>query len=158
MLVRIVAKGGNLNLIVNPDGTGKIPQIQIDLLKQLGDWLKINGEAIYGTRPYETLCDNTQLGQPIWYTMSKDSTYAYAIIFDWPKSETFICREANIIWETEVIMLGYDVPLEWVDTGKELWGMSAKIPEEMRGNPAARPGDHAWVLKFRYDRYNQFGN
>ena len=66
MLVRIVAKGGNLNLMVNPDGTGKIPQIQVDLLKQLGEWLKVNGEAIYGTRPYEVSCDNTQLGQPVW--------------------------------------------------------------------------------------------
>jgi alpha-L-fucosidase len=64
MLVRIVAKGGNLNLMVNPDGSGKIPQIQVDLLKELGEWLEINGEAIYGTRPYEKICSNTQLGQP----------------------------------------------------------------------------------------------
>ena len=84
MFVRIVAKGGNLNLMVNPDGTGKVPDIQMDLLKELGDWLKVNGEAIYGTRPYEVICDNTQLGQPVWYTMSKDSTYGYAIVFEWP--------------------------------------------------------------------------
>ncbi len=157
MFVRIVAKGGNLNLMVNPDGTGKVPQIQMDLLKELGDWLKINGEAIYGTRPYEKLCDNTQLGQPVWYTMSKDSTYGYAIIFDWPKSETFICQGANMIWESEVTMLGYDEPLEWVDVGRDKWGMSAMVPEEMLGNPGARPCKHAWVLKFRYDKNNQYG-
>ena len=157
MFVRIVAKGGNLNLMVNPDGTGKVPQIQMDLLKELGDWLKINGEAIYGTRPYEKLCDNTQLGQPVWYTMSKDSTYGYAIIFDWPKSETFICQGANMIWESEVTMLGYDEPLEWVDVGRDKWGMSAMVPEEMLGNPGARPCEHAWVLKFRYDKNNQYG-
>ncbi len=157
MLVRIVAKGGNLNLMVNPDGTGKVPQVQMDLLKELGDWLRINGEAIYGTRPYEVLCDNTQLGQPVWYTMSKDSTYAYAIVFDWPKSETFICKGANAIWDTEVTMLGYEESLEWVDVGKRLWGMSAKIPEEMLGNPDARPSDYAWVLKFRYDKEDEYG-
>ena len=157
MFIRIVAKGGNLNLMVNPDGSGKVPEIQMDLLKELGDWLKVNGEAIYGTRPYETLCDNTQLGQPVWYTMSKDSTYAYAIIFDWPKSETFICKGANIIWESDVSMLGYDQPLEWVDVGRDRWGLSAKIPGEMLGNPDARPCEHAWVLKFSYDRNNEYG-
>ena len=157
MLVRIVAKGGNLNLMVNPDGSGKIPEIQVRLLRQLGEWLDVNGEAIYGTRPYEALCDNTQLGQPVWYTMSKDSTLAYAIIFDWPMSETFICAEANPVWETEVTMLGYDEPLEWVDTGQQHWGMSVKIPEEMLADPATRPSSHAWVLRFRYDRNGEYG-
>lgn len=156
MLVRIVAKGGNLNLMVNPDGTGKIPQLQLDLLKQLGAWLALNGEAIYGTRPYERLCDNTQLGQPVWYTMGKDSTYAYAIVFDWPKSETFICSGINIVWETDVYLLGYDKPLEWVDTGTKSWGVSVKIPEEMLQNPDAGPCQHAWVLKFEYDKRNEY--
>jgi len=157
MLVRIVAKGGNLNLMVNPDGSGRVPEIQKNLLKELGDWLKVNGEAIYGTRPYEVLCDNTQLGQPVWYTMSKDSIFAYAIVFDWPKSETFIINGANMIWDSEVSMLGHDEPLEWVDTGKDLWGMSAKVPVEMLGNPEARPCRHAWVLKFAYDKKNEYG-
>ena len=65
MFVRIVAKGGNLNLMVNPNGPGHVPSNTQDLLKELGDWLKVNGEAIPGTIPYETLCDNTQLGQPV---------------------------------------------------------------------------------------------
>jgi len=158
MFVRIVAKGGNLNLIVNPDGTGRIPKIQVDLLNELGQWLKVNGEAIYGTVPYEVICDNTQLGQPVWYTLSKDKKYGYAIIFDWPKSDTFICKGVNIIWESKVYMLGYDQPLEWVDTGRNHWGMSAKIPEEMLNRPEKRPCKHAWVLKFEYDEKNEFGN
>lgn len=157
MFVRIVAKGGNLNLMVNPDGSGKVDNIQMNLLKELGEWLEVNGEAIYGTRPYEKICDNTQLGQPVWYTMSKDSTYAYAIIFDWPRSETFICRNANMIWESEVSLLGCDKPLEWVDTGSKNWGMSAKIPEEMLYDESKRPCKHAWVLKFKYDKNNEYG-
>jgi alpha-L-fucosidase len=157
MLVRIVAKGGNLNLMVNPDGSGRVPQLQRNLLKELGEWLSVNGEAIYGTRPYEALCDNTQLGQPVWYTMSKDSTNGYAIVFDWPMSETFICKNANMIWDSEVTMLGHNEPLQWVDTGSTLWGMSAKVPQEMLGNPEARPCKHAWVLKFRYDKDHEYG-
>jgi alpha-L-fucosidase len=157
MLVRIVAKGGNLNLMVNPDGSGRVPELQLELLRELGRWLGVNGEAIYGTRPYEVTCDNTQLGQPVWYTMSKDSTYGYAIVFDWPKSETFICKGANPVWDTEVFMLGCDEPLEWVDTGRDHWGISAKVPAEMIASPETRPCGHAWVLKFRYDKENAFG-
>ena len=94
---------------------------------------------------------------PVWYTMSKDSTWAYAIVLDWPKSETFICPGANPVWGSEVYMLGYEKPLEWVDTGRELWGMSAKIPREMLVDPSKRPSNHAWVLKFKYDKRNEFG-
>jgi len=155
MLVRIVAKGGNLNLIVNPDGSGKVSQVQIDLLKELGDWLDVNGEAIYGTRPYEKLCDNTQLGQPVWYTMSKDSTYGYAIVFDWPKSETFICPGGNPIWESEVYLLGYNEPVEWVETPQ--WGLTARIPDLIIHDKSKRPCDYAWVLKFKLDIEHKFG-
>lgn len=157
MLVRIVAKGGNLNLIVNPDGTGRVNDLQKNLLSELGKWLAVNGEAIFGSRPYEELCDNTQLGQPVWYTMSKDSTYGYAIILDWPKSETFICRKANIKWDTEVYLLGHNKPLRWVDTSRKNWALSAKIPEEMISDPTKRPCQYAWVLRFEYDKENRFG-
>lgn len=158
MFVRIIAKGGNLNLMVNPDGSGKVDDIQMNLLKELGDWLKVNGEAIYGTRPFEKLCDNTQLGQPVWYTMSKDSTYGYAIVFDWPRSETFICRGANMIHDSDVFLLGYDKPLKWVDTGSKRWGMSAEVPKEMLYDKSKRPCRHAWVLKFKYDKNHEYGN
>lgn len=157
MFVRIVAKGGNLNLIVNPDGSGKVDKIQMNLLKELGEWLEVNGEAIYGTRPYEKLCDNTQLGQPVWYTMSKDSTYGYAIAFEWPRSETFILRNANVNWDDEVYMLGYNKPLKWVDTGSKLWGMSAEVPKEMLYDKSKRPCKHAWVIKFKYDKNHEYG-
>ena len=47
-LVDIVSKGGNYLLNVGPDAKGQIPQPAIDVLLQIGDWLKTNGEAIYG--------------------------------------------------------------------------------------------------------------
>jgi alpha-L-fucosidase len=47
-LVDIVSKGGNYLLNVGPDGEGVIPQPSQDILRRVGDWLKINGEAIYG--------------------------------------------------------------------------------------------------------------
>ena len=50
-LVDIVSKGGNYLLNVGPDAEGVIPQPSQDMLKAVGRWLKVNGEAIYGCGP-----------------------------------------------------------------------------------------------------------
>ena len=54
--VELVAHGGGMTLNVGPYADGTIPLIQQERLKSLGNWLKINGEAIYGTRPYKIPC------------------------------------------------------------------------------------------------------
>lgn len=48
MLIDTASKGGNFLLNVGPDGTGKIPEPSVERLKEMGKWLKKNGEAIYG--------------------------------------------------------------------------------------------------------------
>lgn len=50
---KLVAAGGGLTLNVGPAADGQIPLLQQERLLDLGNWLKINGEAIYGTRPFE---------------------------------------------------------------------------------------------------------
>ena len=50
-LVDIVSKGGNYLLNVGPDATGVIPRPSQDALREMGRWLKLNGEAIYGAGP-----------------------------------------------------------------------------------------------------------
>ena len=59
--VELVAHGGGLTLNVGPNAAGTIPLIQQERLKALGKWLEINGEAIYGTRPYEIPCQREQI-------------------------------------------------------------------------------------------------
>lgn len=52
-LIDVVSKNGNLLLNVGPKADGSIPEEAKEILYRVGDWLEINGEAIYGTRPYK---------------------------------------------------------------------------------------------------------
>ena len=52
-LVDTVSRGGNLLLNVGPTADGRIPVIMEDRLNRIGNWLRVNGEAIYGTSPYK---------------------------------------------------------------------------------------------------------
>jgi alpha-L-fucosidase len=54
-IVEIASKGGNYLLNVGPDGNGIIPEESVKVLKEIGAWMKINGEAIYGTKRWSTM-------------------------------------------------------------------------------------------------------
>ncbi len=51
LLIETVSKGGNLLLDIGPTGDGRIPVIMQQRLLEIGRWLEVNGEAIYGTQP-----------------------------------------------------------------------------------------------------------
>ena len=54
MLIDLVSRGGNLLLDIGPDGDGTIPVIMQQRLLEIGEWMKVNGEASYGTKPWKT--------------------------------------------------------------------------------------------------------
>lgn len=56
-LVDIVAKGGNLLLGVGPTAEGEIDEVALARLAEIGEWMRTNGEAIYGTRPLAPFVD-----------------------------------------------------------------------------------------------------
>ena len=73
-LIEIVAKGGCFLLGVGPTARGLIDDDAAAILREIGDWLILNGEAIYSTRPATTYNDGN-----IWFTQSKDGKTMYAI-------------------------------------------------------------------------------
>jgi alpha-L-fucosidase len=79
MLVDVVSKNGNLLLGVAPDDRGSIPASQAAVLREVGDWLALNGEAIYATRPWHTPAAITEDGDQVRFTTRDDKLYAIVL-------------------------------------------------------------------------------
>jgi alpha-L-fucosidase len=107
-LIDIVAKGGNFMVSIGPEGDGNFHPEAVKKLEYAGDWLKVNGEAIYKTRPWE----HWKEGQNVRFTRSKDGKYVYAICSGWPGTE-FASRLIRPGEDSQIIMLGVDEPLKW---------------------------------------------
>lgn len=73
--VKLVAAGGGMTLNVGPDADGTIPMLQQERLHDLGNWMKVNGEAIYGSRPFSKMCERDST---VFYTRRGDNLYAIA--------------------------------------------------------------------------------
>lgn len=72
MLIDVVAKGGNLALNITPQPDGELPAKTLETLNELGNWLKINGEGIYGTRPVYPYS-----GKNVCYTQKEGNVYVF---------------------------------------------------------------------------------
>jgi len=107
-LIDISAKGGNYLLNVGPTSEGLIPQPSVERLRETGKWLKINGEAIYGTKSIKQYKE----GEDIKFTTSKDARYIYAIL---TKIEGGEVRLTTILpgKDSRIYMLGQKQPLSW---------------------------------------------
>jgi alpha-L-fucosidase len=118
LLVNTVANGGNLLLDIGPTADGRIPVIMQERLLQIGAWLKMNGDAIYGTRPWRQTSEGN-----VRYTGKGDSVYAIAEA--WPGRELALATPQPASGAT-VILLGSNQPLKWHESGGK---MLIEIPE-----------------------------
>lgn len=156
-LVDIASKGGNFLLNVGPTDEGLIPEPSVQRLKEIGAWLKVNGEAIYGTSPWrkrkegptEISFINSYEGdyadfvapeysaQDICFTSKGDTVYA--ICLAWPDKKVTIksLAQSKKIQIKSVTMLGIDGDLEWSFNEK---GLTIKAPKK-------KPCEHVFVFK-----------
>lgn len=74
-LVECVSKNGNLLLNVGPDAKGEIPRPSLDVLEEVGGWMRRNGDSIYG-------CGQADLPKPEWGRYTKKGNKLYAHLFE----------------------------------------------------------------------------
>jgi alpha-L-fucosidase len=156
LLCDVVSKNGNLLLNIGPRADGTIPESMERRLLALGRWLAMNGEAIYGTRPWRKFGEagdgsaaasrpaGKRAEQPlsgIRFTAGKEAVYA--LLLEWPADGKVALKSlaegAPLFPETPVAvtLLGAAQPLRWSRTTA---GLLVELPKE-------KPGDSAFVLK-----------
>lgn len=154
-LVDVVSKNGAVLLNINPKANGEIPSETKERLLQMGQWLKLNGEAIYGTRTWNVYGEGPQkiveghlsefknseaVAQDIRFTQKNGQLYAIAL--DWPEDGKLTIKTLKkgnpyINNFESVSMLGCNDNLEFNQSDE---GLVVTFPTE-------KPCDYAFVLK-----------
>lgn len=139
-LIGITAKGGNFEVGFGPMPNGTWPRETVERLEYVGEWLRVNGEAIYRTRPRKTVRE----GNNVWFTLSKDNRHLYAISIGWP-GESLVLQSVRPVPGSRIFMLGVKQPLSWHYTAQRL---VIEIPEQVAAN---KPCKHAYAFKIEVE-------
>ena len=158
MFVDIVSKNGNLLLNVPLKADGSMDVTSKKILQGLGEWISINGEAIYSTRPWITYGEGPTMvkegysekieesftSKDFRFTTKNNNLYVFCL--DWPDNEAAITvkslstgRKPDKI--SRIDLLGYDGMLKWQ---RDREGLKIQLPSK-------KPFDYAYALKITID-------
>lgn len=129
-IVEIASKGGNYLLNVGPKSDGTFPRESVTRLKEIGQWMQINGDAIYGTTPWKTSREGPTVlemagtehrekygfnaeftDQDFWFTQKGDNLYVIA--FRWPKNGQLAIASLAREKIESIELLGSDSEIKW---------------------------------------------
>jgi len=137
LFVNIVSKNGNLLLNIGPKPDGTIPELQLARLRELGKWLAVNGEGIFGSRPWIRASGKTADGVDVRFTRKSDALYAF--LLDRPKGSTVTLEGVSTAPSTTISLLGTGGNLRWSPEGKDL---EISLPVQYAGS-------YAYTLKIK---------
>ena len=133
-LVDIVSKGGNYLLNIGPGPDGEWDTVAYQRLKEIGAWIKVNGEAIYGSRMFKVFGE----GDTVRFTQSKDGHTQYVFLFTFPGNK-IVLSKIPFGKKTTVQLLGSTKKLSWRSTPQ---GAEVSVPAGMKAIT-----NDVWVLK-----------
>jgi alpha-L-fucosidase len=163
-LVDIVSKNGSLLLNVGPKPDGTIPEEAQKILLEIGQWLAINGEAIFATRPWKISGEGPTkvvagsfkdtatasfTGDDIRFTTKGDTLYAIALA--WPEHGKLVIKslaEGSSLMRGKirtVQLLGTKTPLKWT---RSAVGLTVELPSK-------KPCDYAFAFKITQENYER---
>ncbi len=132
-LVDIASKGGNYLLNVGPTAQGVIPEASVTRLREIGRWMKVNGEAIYGTGP-------SPFKSPVWGRATQKGNRLYLAVFNWPDGQLSVPALKNKVRRAYLLSdPGKDLKVD-----QETGSISIRLPE-------AAPDPTASVLALELD-------
>jgi alpha-L-fucosidase len=142
-LIQCTATGGCFMVGIGPDGSGAFHPRALRDLEQTGEWLRVNGEAIYATRP----CSPWREGQHVFFSRSKDWTRIYALCTRWPGRELRLgCVPFHAGMQAQLLGAPEAGPLACRQEGEEL---VVDLPVLPRGLER-RLSRYACAFRFEY--------
>ena len=126
-LVDIVSKGGNYLLNVGPTAKGVIPKPSVSRLRQIGKWMAVNGEAIYGTSP------SPYPFEPGWGRVTTRGRKVYLHIFEWPGRQFTLHGLHNKVRNAYLLADAKKRPLEVTqqyDEGSDVHTLQLALPAQ----------------------------
>jgi alpha-L-fucosidase len=153
-LIDIVSKNGCLLLNVGPKPDGTIPKEEAEILREIGRWLAVNGDAIYGTRPWKIFGEGpTKITEGHFTDTDRNTFTAQDIRFTTKENALFVILLADPGNAVQVHSLTPDeLPGEKIKV-VTLFGEEGQLDWRQNQNgltiylPEIKPGNHAWVLK-----------